>query len=108
MAMPNCFRLLRHWLRRAASRAAWTAGSSRAMSVAMMAITTNNSISVKPERLVRSDASRVIVELLRTGTAKKKTTTRKRFKDAVDYGFTPEECFAGVRARLRLHETLIN
>src|SRR3954453_6808541 len=46
--MPNCFRLLTHWLRRAASRAAWTAGSSSAIRTAMIAITTNNSISVKP------------------------------------------------------------
>src|SRR5262245_19798136 len=37
-------------MRRAASRAAWTAGRSRAMSTAMMAITTSRSISVKPVR----------------------------------------------------------
>src|SRR4051812_37884700 len=40
--------LLTHWARRAASRAAWTAGRSRAIRTAMMAITTSNSISVKP------------------------------------------------------------
>src|SRR5262249_48285841 len=34
--------------RRAASRAAWTAGKSKAIRTAMMAITTSNSISVKP------------------------------------------------------------
>ena len=46
--MPICFRLLTHWARRAASRAACTAGSSSATSTPMMAITTSSSISVKP------------------------------------------------------------
>ena len=36
-----------HWVRRAASRAACTAGNSRAIRTAMMAITTSSSISVK-------------------------------------------------------------
>src|SRR5579883_3160233 len=53
MASPSCLRLLVHWARRAASRAAWTAGRSRAISTAMIAITTSSSISVKPAR--RSD-----------------------------------------------------
>src|SRR3954447_1595800 len=48
MARPSCFRLLVHWARRAASRADCTAGSSREISTAMMAITTSSSISVKP------------------------------------------------------------
>src|SRR5579871_3790500 len=52
MARPICFRLLTHWSRRAASRAAWTAGRSRAISTAMIAMTTSNSISVKPRRFV--------------------------------------------------------
>src|SRR4051794_2295688 len=42
--------LLVHWARRAASRAACTAGNSRAIRTAMMAITTSSSISVKPRR----------------------------------------------------------
>jgi len=50
-ARPICLRLLVHWIRRAASRAAWTAGSSNATRTAMMAITTNNSIRVKPHGL---------------------------------------------------------
>ncbi len=37
-----------HWARRAASRAACTAGSKSAISTAMIAMTTSNSISVKP------------------------------------------------------------
>src|ERR1700722_11496604 len=40
--------LLVHWDRLAASRADWTAGSKSAISTAMIAITTSNSISVKP------------------------------------------------------------
>jgi len=38
------------WVRRAASRADWTAGKSRATRTPMMAITTRSSISVKPRR----------------------------------------------------------
>jgi hypothetical protein len=40
--------LFPHWVRRAASRAAWTAGSSKATNTPMMAITTNNSTNVNP------------------------------------------------------------
>src|ERR1700755_1324918 len=49
-AKRSCFRLLVHCDRRAASRAAWTAGSSSAISTAMMAMTTRSSISVNPRR----------------------------------------------------------
>ena len=48
VARPICLRLLVHWARRAASRAAWTAGRSRAIRTAMIAITTSSSISVNP------------------------------------------------------------
>jgi hypothetical protein len=41
-----------HRSRDAASRTFCTAGSSRPIKTAMMAITTNSSISVKPPRLV--------------------------------------------------------
>ena len=37
-----------HWARRPASRAAWTAGNSKAISKAMIAMTTNSSMSVNP------------------------------------------------------------
>jgi hypothetical protein len=40
-AIPNCFSLLTHWIRRADSRAACTAGKSRAIRTAMLAMTTN-------------------------------------------------------------------
>src|SRR5262245_41231436 len=49
--MPSCLRLLAHRIRLAASRTFWTAGSSRPMSTAMMAITTSSSISVKARRV---------------------------------------------------------
>ena len=44
----SCLRLLRQVLPRAVSRADCTAGSNSATSVPMIAITTNNSTSVKP------------------------------------------------------------
>src|SRR5262249_18802579 len=50
MARPICFRLLTHCDRRAASRAACTGGKSKAIRTAMMAMTTSNSIRVKPRR----------------------------------------------------------
>ena len=43
-----------HWARRAASRAAWTAGRSRAISTAMIAMTTRSSMSVNPRRILRN------------------------------------------------------
>src|SRR5262245_51707055 len=50
MARPSCFMLLEQRMRPAASRTFWTAGSNRPMRMAMMAITTSSSISVKPRR----------------------------------------------------------
>src|SRR5437764_12792549 len=58
LARAICLRLLEHLARAAASRTFWTAGSSRPIRMAMIAITTNNSISVKPRR------ERVDIELL--------------------------------------------
>src|SRR5580704_1448550 len=63
--MPNCFRLLRHCVRRAASRAAWTAGSNNAMRIAIIAITTNSSIRVKPARCELLAGPKRIENLLR-------------------------------------------
>ena len=48
IARPSCRRLLLHDVRRAASRADWTAGSRSPISVAMIAITTSSSTRVKP------------------------------------------------------------
>src|SRR5262249_44541578 len=49
-ARPICLRLLVHDDRAAASRTFWTAGRSRPVSTAMMAMTTSSSISVKALR----------------------------------------------------------
>src|SRR4051794_28004186 len=48
--MPSCFMLLTQLVRLAASRTFCTAGSKSAMRMAMIAITTNSSIRVKPLR----------------------------------------------------------
>src|SRR5262249_45251276 len=50
VAMPICLRLLAQVTRAAASRTFCTAGSNSPMRIAMMAMTTSNSISVKAER----------------------------------------------------------
>jgi len=56
--MPICFRLLVHWVRRAASLADWTAGSKSAINTAMIAMTTSSSISVKARyRCMRTSSS---------------------------------------------------
>src|SRR4051812_9972658 len=47
--MPICFMLFWHWVRAAASRTFCTAGTSSAIRIAMMAMTTRSSISVKPD-----------------------------------------------------------
>jgi hypothetical protein len=47
-AMPICLRFEEQLIRRAAPRAAWTAGKRRPISIAMMAMTTSSSMSVKP------------------------------------------------------------
>src|SRR5438270_13413465 len=49
-ARPICLTLFWHLVRAAASRTFCTAGSSRPISTAMIAITTSSSISVKPRR----------------------------------------------------------
>src|SRR5439155_17265000 len=51
MAIPNCLRLFVHFVRRADSRAACTAGKSSATSTPIIAITTSNSTNVKAERV---------------------------------------------------------
>jgi len=50
MAMPSCFWLLRHEVWRAFSRAREKTGNRIAARIAMIAITTSSSISVKPLR----------------------------------------------------------
>src|SRR5438552_10648591 len=53
MARPSCLRLFWHLALLAASRTFWTAGNNRPIKTAMMAITTNSSISVKATRRER-------------------------------------------------------
>src|SRR5262249_6131822 len=50
VALAHWLRLLAVWVRAAASRTFCTAGTSRPMRMAIIAITTSNSISVKPGR----------------------------------------------------------
>src|SRR5438552_1034746 len=52
--MASCLRLLEQLMRAAASRTFCTAGSSRPMRMAMIAITTKSSISVKPDLELRN------------------------------------------------------
>ena len=52
-AVRNCFMLLAQEVRRAASRARLRAGSSIAAKIAMMAITTSNSMSVNAPEVGR-------------------------------------------------------
>src|SRR4051794_30522178 len=52
-ASPSCFMWLVHFIRLAASRIFWTAGSKRPIRIAMIAITTSSSISVNADRLER-------------------------------------------------------
>src|SRR3954467_7579277 len=49
-ARPICLRLFWHFTRAAASRTFWTAGSRRPIRMAMMAMTTKSSMSVKAGR----------------------------------------------------------
>src|SRR5579884_1920552 len=50
VAVTSCLRLFWHCERAAASRTFWTAGTSRAIRIAMIAITTNSSINVNAPR----------------------------------------------------------
>src|SRR6266851_9384424 len=70
MARPIWCRLLLHWMRAAASRTFWTAGNSRPMRMAMIAITTSNSISVNAEDLFR-DRGRGMGASLSAGSGKR-------------------------------------
>ncbi len=54
-AMPICLRLFLHWMLAAAVRTCWTAGSSKPIRMAMMAITTSNSINVNAGRGLESE-----------------------------------------------------
>src|SRR5437773_1686126 len=79
MPRPICLRLFWHWARAAASRTFCTAGTSKPIKMAMMAMTTSSSINVNPERFRRIETSRprsgvwsalgdVNIELVRTAS----------------------------------------
>jgi hypothetical protein len=51
-ARPRFFKLLAHFIRAAASLTFCTAGNNNPIRIAIMAITTNNSIRVKPLRVI--------------------------------------------------------
>lgn len=55
MPRPICFKLLWHELRRAFSRARANTGNKIAAKIAIMAMTTSNSIKVKPYHLLVYD-----------------------------------------------------
>src|SRR5438552_5373506 len=87
MARPTCFRLFWHWARAAASRTFWTAGTNRPIKMAMMAMTTNNSIRVNPLRQ-RSMG---------------KPSLRKRKKESIE---VEVELVTAVRGHFRLQDRL--
>src|SRR5262249_655849 len=69
-ARPSCLRLFWHCMRAAASRTFCTAGSSRPIRMAMMAITTSSSISVNAERPRRNRLMGSLLEQNDNGTRK--------------------------------------
>ena len=85
-ASAICFMWFEHWVRRALSRAACTAGKSSATKTPMMAMTTNNSTSVKPagDRAARLErALPAIGPLLMHADAGQRTLDRARRTSAV-------------------------
>src|SRR5262245_51511157 len=76
--------LLVQLVRRAASRAACTAGSNRATSTPMMAITTSNSTSVKPR-----EKRRFAVRVLDIAPAPKKPIQEKNLLKTANWQLPP-------------------
>src|SRR5947207_1570819 len=87
MDRPICFRLFWHWARAAASRTFCTAGTSSPIRIAMIAMTTSNSISVKPRLRKCSQLNTRMVKNLLWRMRKKhsgnKDRTRGWTKEAV-------------------------
>src|SRR5579871_3634156 len=109
-ARPICLRLLTHCARRAASRAAWTAGRSSAIRTAMIAITTSSSISVKPRRLGGQGRTRIGNQSSQAGemTAKLGTRTEPATREApggsCSVGSTPLRAGPGDRLQVERGE----
>src|SRR5215212_1659395 len=69
--------LLAHFVRAAASRTFWTAGTRSPIRIAIIAITTSSSISVKPrERLQNRGSRKIAASLIDELLAPRKQTTR--------------------------------
>ena len=64
VAAASCLRLLEHWVRRAAARAFMMAGMIKEASTAMIEITTNSSIRVKPLRREAVRGARLVMVLV--------------------------------------------
>src|SRR5262249_37444215 len=82
----------------AASRTFWTAGSSRPMRMAMMAITTSSSISVKPARPARERERIRRMEILLLDD---EATTKSPRRPDGSAGRSREEERAGLARRAR-------
>src|SRR5215216_2556868 len=72
LARAICFMLFMHFMRFAASRIFWTAGSSRPIRMAMMAMTTSNSMSVKATRLREGAGAKRMTDLREQEVTKRK------------------------------------
>jgi hypothetical protein len=62
-ANPICLTLFEQLILRAASRAAWTAGSNRPTKIPMIAMTTSNSTSVKARRCFLAQPNFLCIKL---------------------------------------------
>src|SRR5262249_30468667 len=84
MARPICLRLFWHWARAAAARTFWTAGRSRPIRTAIMAITTSSSINVNARQRACTNLPR---DLNIRGSSRESEgeTTRKKVA-ALDVG----------------------
>src|SRR5207245_1305700 len=97
--------LLIHWVRAAAARTFWTAGTSRAIRMAMMAMTTNNSMSVKAGRgpllragewrnIIQTPMLRNILEMLALILACRWHECQEILENSCDFGSSPPKVAA--------------
>src|SRR5262245_3488502 len=91
-AKPSCLRLFWHCARAAASRTFCTAGTSRAIKTAIMAMTTSSSISVKAARLCGFRALMVIPRSLRRLSSAPQTKRLQFVVLLFHFGDNPGSC----------------
>ena len=87
--MPSCLKLLRHWIRLALSLALAKAGNSIAARMAMMAITTSNSMRVKAGGNIAFVKPRTLLQRFRVIGRIKTIHDRRRIprkRDGMNYG----------------------